>query len=596
MSELQEIPIAPPPGVVKTDSQRIIEGRWSDVINMRFVQRLPQKIGGWIKGFVEATQGTPRTLHAWRDNLFNQYLACGTYIKLYVYDTSLVQNDITPIAATGTLGSDPFTTALGSPNVTVAQTAHHLQPGTIIYLDGSTAVGGITPNGTFTVDTVLDADTYTFVFTSNATSATSGGGSAVTFSYEIAPGVEVGTFGYGYGVGGYGLGTFGTARETSTIFIEPRVWSLDHFGQLLVASYNGGSIYQFDPTALQPWGRATLVDSSAPTNCRALFVTPERFTMALLDDMQVAWPSQGSLTDWTPSVSNTANVRTLTEGTKLIAGRVLADFVSLIWTDAAVYLFQYTGATYIYNSSMIAKDCGLIGPNAAVTVGGVAYWMGQDTFWNYNGTVAPMPNVEDIRKWLFDQIDINFGYACVAIYNPKFNEVWFFVTIKGQTNPSLGLIYSISQQVWAPLYWGRCGGTHFTQGDTTPYMSVPSVNLIYRHENTNDADGEILPYSMTLAPYALSKGGKYNFDVEYIVPDFEDQTGDVTSTMTAWDRLNDSAALESETEIIAATDSGTVDMRISGRYIGWMMGASSLGSYVRLGLPVAFVKTLGDRS
>lgn len=596
MSELNEVPIAPPPGVVKTDSNRVIEGRWSDVINMRFKQRLPQKIGGWIKGFVSATFGTPRTLHAWRDNKFNQYLACGTYIKLYVYDTNLAQNDITPFASTGTLGTNPFTTAAGSPNVTVHHTAHHLGPGTIITFAGATAVGGIIPNGTFTVDHIVDANTYVFEFTSNATSATSGGGSAVTFEYEIEPGVEIGTFGYGYGVSGYGIGTFGTQQATSTIFIEPRVWSLDHFGELLVATYNGGSVYQFDPTALQPWGRATLVDPSAPTNCRALFVTNERFVFALLDGLQVAWPSQSSLTDWTPSITNTANVRTLTEGTKLVAGRVLADFVCLVWTDAAVYLFQYTGTAFIYSSSMAAKDCGLVGPNAAITVGGIAYWQGQDNFWTYNGTVSPMTNVEDIRKWLFDQIDINFGYTSVAIYNPKFNEVWFFVTVQGETNPTLGVIYSINDGSWAPLYWGRCGGTHFTQGDTAPYMSDPTTRLIFQHEKTNDADGAILPYSMTLSPYGLSKGGKYNYDIEYVVPDFFDQVGDITLTLTAWDRLNDSAALETEVENVTAMDSGTIDTRIGGRYIALMASASSLGSYVRLGMPVAFVKTLGDRS
>jgi hypothetical protein len=336
------------------------------------------------------------------------------------------------------------------------------------------------------------------------------------------------------------------ARPRPSI-IEPRVWSLDHFGKLLLASYNGGSIYQFDPTAIQPWGRATLIDASAPTNCRAMFVTPERFVMALLDGMQVAWASQGSLTVWTPATGNTANVRTLTEGTKLVTGRVLADFVSLVWTDAAVYRFQYNGSAYVYGSSMVAKDCGLISPNGCVTVGGIAYWMGQDNFWTYNGAVTPMPNVEDIRKYVFDALKTDYGYQCCAIYNPKYNEVWFFYTVTGQTNPTLGLIYSINEQCWAPIYWGRCGGTHFTQGDTRPYMGDGTSLLIYQHENTFDADGVILPYSMTLAPYALTKGGKYNMMVEYIVPDFFQQTGDLTMTMTAWDRLNDSTAIETET-------------------------------------------------
>jgi hypothetical protein len=364
----------------------------------------------------------------------------------------------------------------------------------------------------------------------------------------------------------------------------------------MIATYNGGSVYSFDPTAVQPWPRATIVDASAPTNCRALFVTPERFTFALLDGLQVAWPSQGTLTDWTPSATNTANVRTLTEGSKLVAGRVLADFVSLVWTDAAVFLFQYTGSSFIYNSSMLAKDCGLIGANAAITVSGVGYWMGQDNFWTYNGTVSPMTNVEDIRKWFFDQMDINFGYTATAIYNPKNNEVWFFATAAGSSNPSFGVIYSIAQGCWAPIYWGRSGGTHLTQGDTTPFMGDPVTKLIYRHENGNDADGAILPYSMSLAPYSLSPGGKYNYMVEYMVADFFDQVGDITLTLTSYDRLNDTIALESETETIAAADSGTIDCRIGGRYVSLLAGASSLGSYARLGNPVAFIKPVGDRS
>ena len=597
--DTDEIPISLPPGVIKTDSARVIEGRWIDTINARFKNNLPQKIGWWVKAYAQATMGVPRTLFAWRDTAFNAYLAVGTYIKLYVYDQNLVQNDITPFRSTGTLGTNPLSVSVGSNVVQVTQSGHGLSQGDLITLSGSTAVGGITPDvSEVPVNTIIDANNYTYVYPGgNATSSISGGGSSIAFSYEIPVGVELGTFGYGWGVGAWGLGTWGTARSTSTVQIEPRVWSLDKFGVLLLASYNGGTIYQFDPTQNQPWPRATVIstDPGLPTNVRAMLVTNERFVMALCAGMQVAWASQSSLTVWTPANGNTANVRTLTEGTKLVAGRVLGDFVFLVWSDAAVYLFQYNGSIYVYASSMIAKDCGLVSPNAAVTVAGTAFWQGQDTFWMYNGAVQPMPNVEDIRKWLFDQIDINMGYQSTAIYNPQFHEVWFFVTIKGQTTPTVGLIYSIDMQRWAPLYWGRAGGTHFTQGDTRPYMGDVS-GFIYQHENTNDADGAILPYSTTMAPYALSKGGKWNMTVEYIVPDFFDQIGDITQVASAYDRVNDSAPIETETDVITAVDSGTVDMHIGGRYIGIVWSQNSLGSYVRMGLPVAFVRRIGDRS
>lgn len=596
---LNPIPITPPPGVVLTETARVLQGRYSASRNIRFVAGRPQKTGGNVKAVSAPTSGVPRSLHAWRDNLQNNYLAAGTYRKLYVYDTSWVQNDITPFRATGTLGNNPFTTTAGSAEIKVGQTGHGLNVGDTAIYAGAATFNGVTLNGTVTVSLVDDANNYRFIWTSNANASSAGGGAAVTYQYEVPVGVELGTYGLGFGVGGFGLGTFGTPRGSSTIFIEPRIWSLDHFGKLLTASYNGGTIYLFDPTAAQPWGRGTVisVDAGLPTNVRFMFVTNERFIMALLDSMQIAWCSQGDYTTWTPAVGNTANIRTLTEGTKLVAGRVLSDFIALVWSDAALFRFQYTGSTYVYNSSMIGKDCGLVAPGAAVTANGLAYWQGQTTFWMYNGSVVPMPNVEDIRKFAFDNLDIGSAYQCTAVYNALFNEVWFFYTILGQTSPTRGLIYSIDNQCWAPLDYGRVSGTHFTQGGTNPYMGAAD-GFIYQHENGYDDganNGQPLPWSLTLAPYALNEGQDH-MDVQYVVPDFKDQVGTITMTINTWDRLNDSAMEDTETELVTAQDSGTIDFHVSGRYIGMTLSCASAGCYMRLGKPVAWVQPSGNRS
>lgn len=595
--QLTPLPITPPPGVVLTESKRVIEGRWIASINIRFVKGRPQKIGGNARAVQTPTSGVPRALHAWRDNLQNNFLAAGTYRKLYVYDTVWAQNDITPYRATGSLANNALSTTNLTPIVGVVHVLHGVGVGDTIEIAGAAAIGGITPNGVFLVNTVIDADHYTFQFTANATSTVAaGGGAAITYKYEIPVGVELGVYGLGWGVGGYGLGTYGTPRGTSTIFIEPRVWSLDHFGQLLIASYNGGTIYQFDPTASQPWSRATVIstDPGLPTDVRYAFVTSERFIMALCAGMQVKWPSQNSLTDWTPTATNTANIRTLTEGTKLVAGAVLADFISVVWTDAALYKFQYTGSSYIYNSSMVAKDCGLLSPGGKVTAAGIAYWIGQDTFWHYNGSVLPMPNVEDIRKYVFDALKVDYGYQCTTVFNPQHNEIWFFYTVNGQTSPTLGVIYSIENQCWAPLYYGRASGTHFTQGDTRPYMATTD-GYINQHEVGYDDNGVAMPWSLTLSPYAMNQGGQH-VDVQGIVPDFFEQVGDITMTANTWDRINDSAMEDTETDIVPAVDSGMIDMRVSGRYIGLDMGASSAGCYMRLGVPVAWIQPSGNRS
>jgi len=84
-------------------------------------------------------------------------------------------------ASATTLGTAPLAVTNGSPTVTVTQVGHGLAVGQSITIAGAAAIGGITPNGTFTVASVTDADTYTYTFTSNATSTVaSGGGNAVT--------------------------------------------------------------------------------------------------------------------------------------------------------------------------------------------------------------------------------------------------------------------------------------------------------------------------------------------------------------------------------------------------------------------------------
>lgn len=577
-----------------TESDRVIEGRWKDAVNVRFVRGRPQKVGGWVSAVAEKTDGVPRAIHAWRDTSFQKYLAAGTYKKLYVYDSEFLQSDVTPYRSTGSL-SGPFTTTNGSATITVTHSGHGLSVGDIIIFSGASAVGGLTLDGTFSVSEVTDSNTYKFIFTASATSGATGGGT-VSYKYELPIGVELGAYGYGWGVGGWGTGTWGTARGTSTIGIEPRVWSLDHYGKLLIAAYNGGSIYKFDPTASQPWGRAELLssDASLPDNVRAMLVTPEGFVFALLDTMQVQWCSQYDTDTWTPADNNSANIRTLTHGTKLVSGRVLADFVTLVWSDAALYRFQYTGSRYVYNSSLAGVDCGLYAPGAAVTANGIAYWMGHDTFWMYNGSVVRIPNVEDIREYVFNGIDRDMSFQAAACYVPQFNEIQFFFTQSGNTNPNAGVAYSIDDQCWRPIYHGRTSSTHFTQGDTRPYLGYED-GTIYQHEVGSDADGEVLPWSITLAPYAMNEG-LYRMDLEDVVVDIKDQVGTIDVTLTTWDRLTDSSIEDQDSGEYAAVDGDTVNLRVSGRYLGLTLSCSELGSNFRLGKPVALVRKSGERN
>jgi hypothetical protein len=606
MAPQTPLPIAPPPGVVVTESQLASVGRWvAPMDKIRFKNKKPQKIGGWVRAVTTPTSGTPRAIHAWRDNNFNNYLAAGTYRKLYVYDTAWAQNDITPYRLTGTLGNNPFATVSGSTVVTVTHTAHGLNVGDTAIYSGASTFNNVTMNGTFIVQTVIGANSYTVNAVTTASGTGSGGGASVAFSYEIPIGTELGAYGYGYGVGGYGLGTYGTARSSSTLFIEPRVWSLDHFGQFLVASYNGGSVYLFDETQAQPWPRAVLIsnDSALPgvgTNptARFSFVTQERFVFVLCSGMNVQWCSQGDYTTWTPATNNTANTRTLNVGTKLVAGCVLGPELAAVWSDAALYIFQYTGSSFVYNSRVAGVDCGLIAPGAFVSVQGMAFWMGPNNFWMWNGSVVPMPNVEDIRKYVFDSLNTSTTYQCNATYNPIMNEVVFHYTTGSNTNPDSYVTFHLdpTDLCWSIGKNTRTSGTHFTQGDTRPYFGDGSDFYIYQHENTNDNNGAALPWTLTLAPYALSTG-LMNMQVGGVNWDFQNQVGTISCTINAYDRINDTAAviMDTETDSFPPSGGGFTDVRVCGRYIGISFTDNELGSYMRFGAPTAYVRPRGIR-
>ncbi|HXW26223.1 MAG TPA: hypothetical protein VEK73_15875 [Xanthobacteraceae bacterium] len=603
------VPITPPPGIVVTETGKVAAGRWMAGDAIHFVRGLPQKIGGWVQYTSTPTSGQPRASHAWRDNQANEYIAVGTYRKLYVYDTNLDQNDITPFRRTsggiggGSALTNPFTTNVTAgtqSQILVDDPGHGVNVGdTVIFTAVGAAVGGITAaelTGTFLVLAVVDANQYVFDCSVDATSAATGGGT-VDFEYEITVGTELGAEGTGFGVGPYGQGTYGTARTGSSIFIEPRVWSLDHFGQLLLATYNTGQIYVFDPTQGQPWPRAVLAssDAEAPTTCRFMFVTQERFVVALCTGMVLQWCSQGDYTTWTPTAQNTANARTLTVGTKLVAGRVLAPFISLIWSDAACYLMQWTGSLYVYNTSILATECGLISPGAAVCVNGIAYWMGFDNFFMYDGSVHPIFNVEDIRKSVFDAVDKLIGtYQCHAIYVPKYNRIDFHYTVAGDDNPTLLARYHINDQCWAPGVAGgtRCSGTHFQQGDTR-VIAFDVNGLGYQHDNGNDAAGLALPWSLALAPFALDKNLS-TCEINGIESDFKDQAGTIDFTLTTYDRLGDAEPEDSETETVSPGDQ-LIDWHSSGRYLSLAISSSDLGSYFRWGVPQAYVNPLGLR-
>src|SRR3546814_3261772 len=142
--------------------------------------------------------------------------------------------------------------------------------------------------------------------------------------------------------------------------------------------------------------------------------------------MLVQWCDQNDNTAWTPSDTNTAGSRNLVGGSELLFG-MRTRFGNLIFSDASVFAMVFVGGLNPFGFETIASGAsGLIGPRAAVEVNSVAYWMGLDNFYIYDGTVRPMKNSKDIRRFVFDNVNRLQRGKIFASANTLYNEIYFF--------------------------------------------------------------------------------------------------------------------------------------------------------------------------
>lgn len=230
------------PGLVKDDTALTAKGGYVDANNMRFYQGKPQPRGGW-EMLAGPFNGVPRGAKEWSDLRGQPQAAWGTQDNVYVLSGGAIL-DVTGPFIEGT-ALNPFTTVSGSPIVTVRITENGLRTGQSITFANAAPVGGLTLNGTYAVTTLVSRDSFTITAASNATSTvTTPAGGGVDFTAAFTPGAVDGTGGIGFGTGTYGTGPYGQPSVTDFL---PTVWSLDNFGETLLANRRGGPLQIWQP-------------------------------------------------------------------------------------------------------------------------------------------------------------------------------------------------------------------------------------------------------------------------------------------------------------------------------------------------------------
>ena len=596
---MDPVPLQLPPGTVKLEGKIAATGRFIDCDHVRWVRGLPEKIGGWTRSTDEAVSGTARGMFGWSDGTARSLIAIGTEKKLYALPSNTFELiDITPFRITSSL-TDPFTTVSGSSEIAVAFTSHGAVEGQGIFIDGPVTFNGVTLDGAYLVSSVGGVNEFSFDCGTNASASGSGGGT-IDVSIEIDEGVSSPSSGFGYGVGGYGMGTYGTPRATSTVTFEVRQWSLAAFGKILLSCYNGGAIFDWDPTVI-PEVRAeqiTATAGTAPTQCSGLFITAERILIAFgtnasgtRDLLEVFTCAQGDYLDWdytatSGSLGSPSTLSRLSKGTKVVAGADLGGRIALLWTDTALYSKQYTGSRLVFTTSLLGEDCGLIGPMAFVVHNGVAYWAAKDAFFQYRNGLAKIPNSDDIAEWVFRQIRPSFGVKTFAWVNPRYSEIWFHFVVGSNDEPTIYAVFNYEGQFW---FHGTAERTsHARIGGSKPYMASTG-GYIFEHETGLDAEGDDgvsaeLAWHIEHAPVELRNSGAWA-EVFRIEMDMQRQVGDIDITISAYEGTPANATVLASEVVTAGPDDSSVYPRLSGQQVAMRMEGAGIGCDFRLGVP-----------
>lgn len=516
--------------------------------------------------------------------------------------TSAGYNITVPVAATSSVSggggattfgyprkqlSAPFATTNGSVTVTVTDTAHGATTGDYVDFDGFSAVGGLTISGEYQL-TVVDGNTYTIQAASAATSTATGGG-AGNVTYDISMQQLAPASGEGYGSGAYGVGYYGQSGFVTPLFTNG--WTLAPYGNQILAAPIGGTIYVYNPVT---GGRAYPL-LNAPSTVAAIFVTPERFVIALGINgnlLEIAWADQSDYTDWTTSATNTANSgRTLQGGSYLVGGIAVAYGTSLIFSDKAVFQLSYTGDNTIYSSPFVAQNAGLVDPLAVVVYDGVAYWMSQNEFYMWNGSVQPLPS-DDIRDYVFRDINPLYVSKCSAGLHEGKKEVWFFYPSSQSTEVDRYVIYHTDQQCFSI---GSITRTAWIGESLFPYpIATDASGNLYQHEIGTDDNGAALDSYITFAPIDVSNGTN-NVDVMGFIPDFERLAGSANLIVNTRYYPQDANTASGPFTITDTDSAPRIDLRADGKMVGFEIQSNEIGGDFRLALVRLDLQQAGAR-
>src|SRR5210317_757910 len=568
---LTNIQIAP--GFNKQVTETGAEGQWTDGDFVRFRYGSPEKIGGWEQITSETLVGAVRKQLVWADLDGRRYAALGTNKALLIYYEGGFY-DITPLDTA--LTSCTFDATNTSTTVTVNKAGHSLEPGDLFTFTSVTPPSGTGylaadfETNTFEVITSA-ANEFTITMATASSGTTSGTGSATVNPY-VKPGPLNATAGYGWGTSTWGRGTWGSPSTVSNLIIDPASWSIDNFGQVMIATIKNGKTFSWNPINAEPNAlttRATIV-SGAPTRSVMSIVSDRDRHLVILgtettigssstqDKMFIRFSDQESLTDYTATSVNTAGSFRIDSGTKIVGAAKAKDYI-LILTDTSAYLMQFVGPPFTFSIRQVGSHCGCVGQHSIVYANGAVFWMSDSGgFFVFDGTVKPLGSL--VEDFVFQTNDgapgFNFANGSELTFgshNSLYSEIYWFYATANSSYVNRLVTYNYTENNWTTStlarttyedshVFGEPIATEFSASlaPTTPTIQGVSngASRVFNHEiGTNEvlADGTInaIPAYIKSGDFDLDAqgDGEYFIKVRRFIPDFKYINGNAKVTL-----------------------------------------------------------------
>ena len=356
-------------------------------------------------------------------------------------------------------------------------------------------------------------------------------------------------------------------------------------------------------------------DPNAPLVHNYLLVSDSRFVILFgtnefqsttLDPMLVRWSDQESPFVWEPLATNQAGSLRLSLGSEIVTAVQTRQEIVII-TDQAVYSMQYLGPPFVWGAQPLGDNISIMGPNAAIVASGVVYWMGVDKFYIYDGRVQTLNC--DLRRYVFNDLNLEQNQQVFAGTNEGFNEVWWYYCSRNSTVVDKYVVYNYAENAW---YYGNMSRTAWLDSGLLdhPIAATYSYKILSHEVGVDDNEtGTPAPIAAYISSSEFDIEDGHNVaQVWRMLPDltFEGSTPGTTPelTMTLYGLTNSGSGvtsgksrdvLKGSSYVITEEFTGQIYTRVRGRQMILKGESTKLGTTWQLGAPRLDIRKDGRR-